>query len=129
MFGPDFGFSGKDRLSVVKALVHLALKTSRMGFPVVVSALTAHEDARDYIRKIIDRLVVVYTDCSLDECIRRDPKGIYKRAIASEIDTVIGYNSPYVKPESVALTVHSDHIPPVENAGHIVTYLIENRLI
>lgn len=129
MLGPDLGFSGKDRLSVVKALVYLALKTSRMGFPVVVSALTAHEDSRDYIRKTIDRLVLVYTDCSLNECIRRDPKGIYKRAMSGEIDTVIGYNSPYVKPETVNLTVHSDHISPIENAGHIVTYLMENRIV
>ncbi len=100
LFGADLGFSEANRMLVVKTLVYVANKACDAGFNVVISALTANQQARTYVEKSVNNLVTGYVRCSLEECIRRDPKGLYKKAISGEIKTVIGYNSPYIPPDN-----------------------------
>ena len=95
-FGQDFGFSETNRLKVVCTLVHLANKALDAGMYVVVSALTAHRDARNYVRKNVKKLILVYLNCSVDKCMERDPKGLYEKARNGEIQTLIGFNSQYL---------------------------------
>jgi len=95
-FGPGHGFKKEDRLMVVKTLVHLANKAVDAEINVIVSALTANQDAREYVKKHAKNLVLVYLECSIEKCIERDPKGLYKKALNAELDTVIGYNTEYV---------------------------------
>jgi len=95
-FGPDHGFGEKDRLMVVKTLVHLANKAVGAGVNVIVSALTANEDAREYVKQHTKKLVLVYLECSIEKCMERDFKGLYKRAVDGDVDTVIGFNTEYV---------------------------------
>ena len=99
-FGTDLGFSETSRMRVVKTLVHLANKARDAGLNVVISALTANQAARTYVNEHVNNLVTGYVCCSLDECIKRDVKGLYKKAISGEIKTVIGYNSPYIQPDN-----------------------------
>ncbi|MAH84433.1 MAG: hypothetical protein CBB68_08900 [Rhodospirillaceae bacterium TMED8] len=98
MFGPKFDFSAKNRLKVVQTLAALAQVSSSAGIITIVSALTAHDDARQFIQATLPNLILCYVHCSIDQCIERDPKGLYRRAAAGEIKTVIGYNSVYNPP-------------------------------
>ena len=94
-FGPDHGFKKEDRLMVVKTLAHLANKAVDAEVNVIVSALTANEDAREYVKQHVKKLVLVYLECSIEKCMERDPKGLYKRAVDGAVDTVIGFNTEY----------------------------------
>ena len=94
-FGDHLGFDEADRLRVVTTLIHLAAKGAEAGIWVVVSALTAHRAARDLVRRSLDNLVFASVECSIEECARRDPKGLYGQAREGEIDTLIGVNTPY----------------------------------
>ncbi len=94
-FGDSLGFEEDDRLQVVATLVHLAAKGAEAGIWVVVSALTAHRAARDLVRRRLDNLVFAAVECSIEECARRDPKGLYRQARDGHIDTLIGVNSRY----------------------------------
>ena len=95
-FGPNLGFKVKDRLLVVKTICYLANKALNSGVNVVVSALTANEDARGYVVKNVRKLIIIYLECSLEKCIKRDKRGLYKKALSGEIDTLIGINSAYI---------------------------------
>jgi adenylyl-sulfate kinase len=107
-FGKDFGFSSSNRLMVIKTIVSLAKKTSEAGITTIVSALTAHDEARIYIQANCNNLFVIFVECSIKECARRDPKGLYKKAESGEIDTLIGYNSKYQPPENPEIIVKTE---------------------
>lgn len=121
IFGDNHGFSAESRLQVVRTLVMLATSTSEAGVLTVVSALTAHDDARQLIRDHLPRLLTVFVTCPMETCMDRDPKGLYKQAAAGEIDTLIGYNSDYRPPQSPDLELDTS----VESADACVDRLVE----
>lgn len=119
LFGADLGFGADSRLRVVSALVHLANKTADAGLHVVVAALTAGEDARDCVRANVKNLTIGYVACSIEACAQRDPKGLYRKAMNGEIDTLIGYNSEYRPPESPDLVLDTEAYSVDELAARI----------
>ncbi len=129
LLGTNHGFSSEDRLRVVNILVHLANKNLQAGCNVIVSALTAHEDARRLVRDRVKNLLIGHVTCSLDTCIRRDPKGLYKRAIDGEINTLIGYNTPYAAPENPDLILQTERSTPEGTANRIYDFLRQKALL
>jgi adenylylsulfate kinase len=121
-FGTDFPFDEGSRGRVVETLAHLAAKANAAGVDAVVSALTAHQSARDYIRERIPNLRIAYVDCPIDVCAERDPKGLYEKAWKGEIDTLIGYNSEYVPPFDPDITLYSNRASIEENARRLVEF-------
>ncbi len=128
-FGDSLGFAPADRLRVVSTLTHLANKSLDAGLNVIVSALTANEDARAHIAAAIDNLVIIYVKCPISVCAARDPKGLYLRADNGEIDTLIGRNSAYQPPAAADLVVETDVLSPEESVEAVIGYLIESGSI
>jgi adenylylsulfate kinase-like enzyme len=128
IFFCDFGFTENDRLRVVNTLIHFANKTTRAGVFSIVSALTANQSARDSMRSNLDTFVDVFLDCPIRTCIERDPKGIYRKAIKGEIDTVIGYNLPYLKSKKACLKIDTSSVGVDEAAKCIMNYLDSKKL-
>lgn len=123
LFGKNHGFSSDDRLSVVKTLAYFAGKAADSGNNVVVSALTAFPDARQYIKKNIDNLIVGYVECCFEVCAERDPKGLYEKARSGKIETLIGYNTPYPEPEFPDFVVNTEKTGIKEGVDTIHSYL------
>ena len=123
LFGKGHGFNPEDRLRVVCVLAHLASKAAGSGLNVVVSALTAHENARQLVRERLPNRVVGYVACPIDLCAKRDPKGLYKRAQSGEIDTLIGWNVPYQPPANPELTLNTDTCSPDELFAEVDAFL------
>jgi len=119
-YGAGHGFSKSNRQQVVQTLVHLAKKAYDAGACVVVSALTAHEDARKYLKKNIKDLQIAYVECSIETCASRDPKGLYEKARNGTIDTLIGFNSKYVPPENPDIILNTEE-KSVEELVKILT--------
>jgi len=122
-FGSDYGFSKRNRLNVVKTLVHLANKSTEAGINVIISALTANNDARKYVKKNVKNLIFVYVDCSIKTCVQRDPKGLYKKAINGEIDTLIGYNSEYEPLDNFHIKINTENYTCDDCVDRIITNL------
>ena len=114
MFGSDFGFTAENRLLVVQALVHLANKSQCSGLCTLISALTAYPQARSYVKDNCENLITVYVKCNISTCMERDPKGLYKKASNSEINTLIGYNAEYAPPQSPDIIVQTDKFKILE---------------
>ena len=121
-FGTGFGFDPDNRLRVVQILVSLANKAADAGLHVVVAALTAGKEAREYIRANVRDLTVAYVACSIETCAQRDPKGLYRKAMNREIDTLIGWNSEYHSPENPDLVLDSE-IHSIEELAARITAL------
>jgi len=99
-FGDTLGFRPEERLRAVSTCAQLGKKANDAGLNVVISALTAHDDSRSYIKNNVPNLVVTYLTCPIDICIQRDSRGLYRKARQGTVDpkTLIGLQSPYEPP-------------------------------
>jgi adenylylsulfate kinase len=101
------GFSRADRDTNVLRIGFVAQLLSRNGVAVVVAAVSPYEAARQKVRSQIPRFVEVFVDCPLEECERRDVKGMYKQARAGSLGAFTGVDDPYEPPRDPEVTVHT----------------------
>jgi adenylyl-sulfate kinase len=92
------GFSRLDRDTNVLRIGFVAQLLSRNGVAVVVAAVSPYAATRDMVRQQIPRFVEVFVECPLEECERRDVKGMYKKARAGAIGAFTGVDDPYEPP-------------------------------
>jgi adenylylsulfate kinase len=122
-FGNDYGFTEDNRGKIVSTLAHLSSKANKAGINVIVSALTAHQSARDYIKQNIPNLLIGYISCPIDICAERDPKGLYKKAQTGEIDTLIGYNSEYIAPDNPDIIIDTNSLDVEKCVQSLIDFL------
>ena len=122
-FGGNLGFSNNDRLLVVKTLVYASNKGLASGANVVVSALTAFDDARLYIKKNLHHSIVIYLRCNILECAKRDPKGLYAREKRGEINTLVGASNIYHEPLNPDIILDTEKKTPNESLEELILEL------
>ena len=122
------GYSRRDRDVNVGRIAFVADLLSRNGVIVIVAAISPYQEARDKARQQMrGRFAEVYVRATVDECERRDVKGLYKRARDGEIDQFTGVSDPYEEPESPEMVVETEGESPAESAAKVVA-LVEQRL-
>ncbi|HZQ89231.1 MAG TPA: adenylyl-sulfate kinase [Gaiellaceae bacterium] len=122
------GFSKADRDANIERIGWVASRLTRMGAAVVVSAISPYEAARRKARTLVEEFgpfVEVYVATPLEECERRDVKGLYAKARAGEIPEFTGISDPYEEPSSPELRLDTLQLPPQESARLIVAKLEE----
>jgi adenylylsulfate kinase-like enzyme len=88
----DLGFTPEGRLENHRRIAEIARLLVRQQFTVIVSTMAPEHRQRDLALRILGReLVWFYIDAPLEECIRRDPKGLYRRALAGQVARLIDY--------------------------------------
>jgi adenylyl-sulfate kinase len=123
------GTAKEDHAKVVARLGLVAKAVMRAGGVAVCAALSPYRDAREALRKEARRLVEVFVDCSMDELQRRDSSGLYRKALAGEVQNVPGVDVPYEPPARPEVTVHTDQLPVAEAALRIFQAMVDNRYI
>ncbi len=102
----DLGFSPEDRRENIRRISEVAKLFMDAGLIVLCSFISPTLKIRKMAREIVGKgFVEVYVKADLEECKRRDPKGLYVKAIAGEIKEFTGISSPYEEPESPELVV------------------------
>ncbi len=120
------GFSKEDRDTNILRIGWVAEVLVRNGVVPVVSAISPYTEARDTVRANIGDFVEVFVDATVDEIAEnRDPKGLYAKALAGEIDNFTGVSDPYEAPENPELTVDTMTCSPEEAAKQVITKLEE----
>ncbi|WP_240040923.1 adenylyl-sulfate kinase [Paenibacillus ginsengarvi] len=99
------GFSREDRMENVKRIAYVAGLLSKHGVDVLVSAITPYAEMREHARKVLPRYVEIYVECPLEECERRDVKGLYAKARRGELQRFTGISDPYEIPLSPDITI------------------------
>jgi adenylylsulfate kinase len=127
MFGHT-GFDKKSRDENVKNVGRIAAFLQRRGGIVIVSMISPYKDVREECRKMTTDFIEVYVSTSIEECERRDVKGLYKKARAGEIKdfTGIHVSSPYERPENPELTVDTSRTSLKDVVGTIISELRKN---
>ncbi|HDD63833.1 MAG TPA: adenylyl-sulfate kinase [Thermoprotei archaeon] len=116
---PTEGFTREDRERHLRRVAYVAKLLSRNGVIVLCSFVSPYRKIRSEIRKIIEAenipFIEVYVKCSLEECIKRDPKGLYKRALRGEIKQMTGIDDPYEEPEKAEVILDAEKKSIEEN--------------
>jgi adenylyl-sulfate kinase len=123
------GFSAEDRNENIQRIGFLCELLSRNGVIVVVAAISPYQAAREQVRARIENFIEVYCECPIEILIARDVKGLYKKAIAGEIQHFTGISDPYQPPVNPEVTIHSDRETPEQSVQKIWNTLKELRLI
>jgi adenylyl-sulfate kinase len=119
------GFSREDRDLNVARIAFVAHLLARNGVAVLVAAVSPFKSTREAARKTIGDFVEVHVAPPLGECIKRDVKGLYKKAIAGEIAQFTGISDPYEPPDRPELTVDTSTITVAEGARRVLAKLEE----
>lgn len=104
----DLGFSAEDRQQHNLRVIFVSELLVRNGITVLVPLISPFRGTREYARRVLVPFVEVYVKCPVEECIRRDPKGLYVRALRGEIKNFTGIDDPYEEPQDPEVTVKTD---------------------
>ena len=102
---PNTGFTRPEREDHLRRTGYMASRLAAHGITVVASFVSPYRDSRNFIRKLCSNFVEIYVATPLDECERRDVKGLYARARRGEIKNFTGLDDPYEPPEHPELTL------------------------
>src|ERR687898_610418 len=102
---PNTGFTRAEREEHLRRTGYMASRLAAHGVTVVASFVSPYRESRDFIRKLCRKFSEIYVATSLDECERRDVKGLYARARRGELRNFTGLDDPYEPPEQPELTL------------------------
>ena len=121
----DLGFSYNDRSENIRRIAEVAKLFVDAGLIVLVSFISPFQKDRELAKKIIGQedFIEIFVDASFQECAKRDPKGLYKKALNGEIKNFTGLDSPYEKPENPDIYINSSKITIRESTKKILDFL------
>jgi adenylyl-sulfate kinase len=110
----DLGFSDGERSENIRRAAHAARLFFEQGTTVVCTFISPCQKDRTFARSLIapGRFVEVFVKCDLEVCKQRDPKGLYRQALAGELEEFTGVSSPYEPPQAPEVVVESDRLTP-----------------
>lgn len=119
----DLGFSKEDRDKNIERVTFVAKLLTRNGTLVLASFISPYKVTREYSRREIGEYVEVFVKASLDTLLERDVKGLYRKALAGEIQGFTGVNDPYEEPESPAVICDTDQESVEESVAKVIAFL------
>jgi adenylyl-sulfate kinase len=125
----DLGFSKEDRDENIKRVTFVAKLLSRNGVAVLATFVSPYKARRQKTREEIKNFIEIYTRTPLETCIKRDVKGMYKKALEGEISNFTGIDDPYEEPENPELILDTDKETVEESVEKVLTKLIELEYI
>ncbi len=117
------GFSKADRDENIRRISYVAKLLTRTGAVSIVAAISPYREVREEARAEIGNFVEVYVACPVEECIRRDVKGMYQKALRGEIAQFTGVSDPYESPLYPEVVVETHRETPDESLRKILERL------
>ena len=127
----DLGFTDADRVENIRRVGEVAKLMTEAGLIVICSFISPFRAERRMVRELTapTAFLEIFVDTPLDECIRRDPKGLYAKAKAGRIPHFTGLDSPYETPEAPELRVRTMGATPESVAEHVLDELRRRNII
>ena len=127
----DLGFSPEDRVENIRRIGEVAKLFREAGVIVLTAFISPYRKDRDAVREIIDdgRFFEVYVNADIETCKKRDPKGLYEKAIAGKIPEFTGISAPYEAPVSPELTVDTTSESAEQSAQKVMDFLKASGII
>lgn len=127
----DLSFSDEDRTENIRRISEVSKLFVDNGTVVLTAFISPFIQDREKAREIVsdEEFVEIFVACPIEECEKRDPKGLYSKARKGEIPDFTGIDSPYEEPLSPALTIHTNVQSVTESVEIILQYLKNRNLI
>lgn len=127
----DLGFSDKDRVENIRRISEVAKLFVDAGLIVITAFISPFQRDRAYCRELLEgnEFVEVFVNTPLEECEKRDPKGLYQKARKGDIKDFTGINSPYEAPESPEITLAFTGQSAEQSADQLFELLIEKGFL
>lgn len=127
----DLGFSKSDRTENIRRIAEVAKLFTDTAVIVIAAFISPYQVDRQLAREAIgtDDFMEIYVHCSLEECERRDPKGLYAKARSGEISHFTGVSDPYEIPQNPDIIVHTEEESAEEATERILVELKARSLI
>lgn len=128
----ELGFSQEDRDTHIERVGWVASRLTRHGAAVICAAIAPYAETRKRVRELVEEwgpFVEVYVAASVEECARRDVKGLYEKAWRGEIKGFTGVDDPYEEPVDPELRIDTEAHEPEESARIVLDRLGELGLI
>lgn len=123
------GFSREDRNTNILRIGWVAQLLTKHGVIAVVAAISPFKETRERVRAMVtatggpNSFIEVFVKCPVEECMRRDPKGLYQKAREGKIFGLTGFDAPYEEPKSPEIIVETQFSGVETAAKQIVDYL------
>jgi adenylylsulfate kinase len=117
---PKTGYTREEREEHLRRTGYMASRLAAHGITVVASFVSPYRESRDFIRKLCPGFVEIYVSTPLDECERRDVKGLYGRARRGEIRNFTGIDDPYEPPEQPELTLDTRSLSVEQSVAKVL---------
>ncbi len=127
----DLGFSAADRQENIRRVGEVAKLAFDHGAIVICTFISPFERDRTFARSLLPegRFIEIYTKCDIELCKRRDPKGLYARALRGEIAEFTGITSPYEAPADAELTIETDLVSAEDAVEQIIAELAQRGIV
>jgi len=125
----DLSFSKEDRFTNIERIAFLAGKISKHGVLVIVPVIAPYAEARKQARSLSENFCEVFIKASIDSVIKRDVKGLYKKALAGEIKNFTGISDPYEEPENPDILIETDKMTIEESVDKVINSLVEKSFL
>lgn len=123
--GRMFGYKREDRIKVANIYRLMCKILNDNGIIVITAAMAPFEEIRQDNRNVLENYIEVYVNCSIEKCIERDLKGIYKKAILGQEENVIGIDEKFEEPQNADLVVYTDIESIDESSNKIKKYICD----
>ena len=125
----DLGFKQEDRVENIRRVAEVAKLMADAGLIVLVSLISPFRAERQMARELVERheFIEIFIDTPLEECIERDPKGLYAKALKDEIKNFTGIDSPYEQPETPDVRLNTSGRSPEELVVELEDWLRERN--
>ena len=127
----NLGFSPEDRKENIRRIGEVSKLLVDAGTIAITAFISPYREDRDEVREILEdgEFIEVYTECSVEECEKRDPKGLYEKARSGEIKEFTGISAPYEAPKHPEITINTERQSIDESVEQILNYLKEHQYI
>lgn len=125
------GFGDDDRKENIRRIGEVAKLFVDAGVIVLTAFISPFQEDRELARSLVaeGEFVEVYVKCSLEECERRDVKGLYQKARKGEIGQFTGISSPYEEPAAPQVVIESGELSVEESVSAVLAYLKQKEII
>jgi bifunctional enzyme CysN/CysC len=127
----DLGFTDADRVENIRRVGEVAKLMTEAGLIVICSFISPFRAERRMVRELTapTAFLEIFVDTPLEECMRRDPKGLYAKARAGRLEHFTGLDSPYEPPEAPEIRVATVGISPEAAAERVLDELRDRKII
>ena len=124
----DLGFSKIDRKKNIERMSYISQMLSDNGVNVVSAFVSPYQEMRNFTRELCENFIEVYVKCSLQECKKRDVKGMYKKAESGEIKDFTGVQDPFEEPKNPEIIVNTDNEAIRQSIQKVIDYFNDFKI-